>query len=537
MVSGSVAVLFLGLAVVPMILMFEQSLVVDHRFSLQRYQTLFFDGRIISLFTKSVVMALGATILSLMVGLPLAYSLVRTEFFARKLASVFYLIPLFIPPHIHALAWIYFFGEKGAAQLLLSKLFGLSTTTINLYTPAGTAFTLFLAYCPILVVVVMTGLGQIDRRLEEAASFHASPLTVWRKITLPLLAPYLIAGSIFVFILSFFNYGVPSMLRVMSFPVEILTRFSAFYDAGGAVALATPMVLLATLLLLLYKQLFVNKSVISIGGDSTHHRRDERLQNRLAPIYVWIYVLITVVLPLAVLFKEAGSIRIFLAAWRTSATEIITSFGLAIAAATLATIFAYLLGRALEGNTCRKKLLDFLTLLPLAFPAPLFGIGFIHLWNRPATEVVYACSAILVLAYMARFLPFGTRIVSANLAQISPTTREAAYLYQSSACKRLWRIELPLVKRGLVMSWIVIFIFSMGELGATLLLVPPGSGTLSLKIYTLMHYGAGSLVAALSLILVLTSLLTSFLLLRFYDSNEYERKQDRFSNPTAYQTA
>jgi iron(III) transport system permease protein len=92
--------------------------------------------------------------------------------------------------------------------------------------------------------------------------------------------------------------------------------------------------------------------------------------------------------------------------------------------------------------------------------------------------------------------------------------REAACLHQSSRLKRLFRIDLPLVKRGLAICWIIVFIFSMGELGATLLVIPPGAGTLSLKIYTLMHYGAGPLVAALSIILILVSLLFSSILLK-----------------------
>jgi iron(III) transport system permease protein len=147
--------------------------------------------------------------------------------------------------------------------------------------------------------------------------------------------------------------------------------------------------------------------------------------------------------------------------------------------------------------------------LPLAFPATFFGIGLIYTWNFSATQFIYSTSCILVVAYIARFIPFAVRIIAANLGQIHANMLEAAYLAEPSWLRRLWYIHLPLARKGLVICWIIVFIFSMGELGATLLVIPPGMGTISLKIYTLMHYGAGALVAALALILVVINLMVS----------------------------
>jgi iron(III) transport system permease protein len=309
--------------------------------------------------------------------------------------------------------------------------------------------------------------------------------------------------------------AMPSMLRVPSFPVEILAQFSAFYDEAGAAALSAPMVILAILLLLFHHKIMADTSIFTIDGSSRNHRLTSSQLNNLASVYVWGFVLLTVFLPLLALTAEAGSWQSFTVAWKTSAGEIRTSVALAIGAATLATALAYFLACTIADSGKRwQGWLNILTLLPFAFPAPLFGIGLIHLWNRPATQFIYGGSAILVIAYIARFIPFGVRIILANIQQINPSMREAACLHQSSRLKRLFRIDLPLVKRGLAICWIIVFIFSMGELGATLLVIPPGAGTLSLKIYTLMHYGAGPLVAALSIILILVSLLFSSILLK-----------------------
>jgi iron(III) transport system permease protein len=513
-VTGTAFFIFFVIAILPAILMLAGSLVVEHNLSFINYLSLKND-RVLDLFIRSSSIALGATALSLIFGLPLAFSLARTDFKARKFANIGYLIPLFIPPHIHALAWMYLLGDKGAIQLTLMHLLGASSPLTNIYSPAGATVILFLAYCPIFVLTVVTGLTQINTRVEEAASFHATPLGVLRKITLPLLNPYLFSGAIFVFIFSFFNYGVPSMLRVPSFPVEILTRFAALYDEAGAAALSAPMVILAILLLLFHLNLIKHTSIFTIDGASNTNRTPNSHLDTIAPVYVWAFIVCTVLLPLTALSAQAGSLQSYIIAWNTSSGEIQKSILLASASATLATILAYFLARTLADNNTRSgRWLNILTLLPFAIPAPLFGIGLIHLWNRPATQVVYGGYAILIIAYIARFIPFGIRIILANIQQINPSMREAACLHEAGFLKRLLYIELPLVKRGLSICWLVVFIFSMGELGATLLVIPPGAGTLSLKIYTLMHYGAGPLVAALAIILILVSLLFSSLFLK-----------------------
>lgn len=500
---------FAGIAVLPIVLMLAQSLVEDGTVTLQRYWELFSDSRILAVLVRSIAMAGGATLIALLVGIPLAMCLVRTSFAGKRVATLAYLIPLFIPPHIHALAWSFLVGEKG----LLPNLFTQGSPLVDIYCPAGVAAVLALAYFPLLVLTLTTGLSQQDIRLEEAARFHATPLTVWRKITLPLIGPYIITGAVFVFIFAFFNYGVPSVLRVSSFPIEIFARFSAFYDEAGATALSAPLVLVAVLLLLLQRKIMADRSYVAIGNGSRAVAHGTLTRSKTAAWFVWLLLALAIALPVASLICQAGSLKSFQAAWHTSASEIATSLLVSGGAASLATLLAYLLASFMtELSAWRKDTVGLFTLLPFAFPAALFGIGLIHLWNRPQTQFVYGGLTILILAYIACFIPYAIQIIVANLGQIDPAMKEAAWLCSGSRLKRAFIIELPLAKRGLAICWTVVFIFAMGELGATLLVIPPGEGTVSLKIYTLMHYGAGPLVAALSVILIAVNLLVSGLL-------------------------
>lgn len=507
--SLTVLLAFTVIALVPAFLMLGRSIVVDGAISLQNYVSLFSDGRTAALLGRSMAMSLGAALLSLIFGIPLAVCLVKTSFFGKKVASVAYLLPLFIPPHIHALGWSYMLGEKGWLQLLFMSLLNTKQPICNIYSPAGAALILFLAYFPIFVLIVISGLSQVDRRMEETASFNGSPFLVYRKITLPLIRPHIISGMVFVFIFSFFNYGIPSMLRVPTYPVEIFARFSAFYDEASATALSTPLVAIALLLLLYQKKYMEGRSYVTIGTASRSAYQSV-FKSRAAKYFVWSFLVLSVGCPLIALLIQAGSLQSFAVAWKTSYMEIITSVLLATLAATLCTTLGYFLALYLEEQkSWWKDIVNGLSLLPFAFPATLFGIGLIHLWNRSSTQFIYTSSAILIIAYIARFIPFAIRIITAGLNQISPGVKEAAIICRKSRWSRLLRIELPLVKKPLAICWIVIFIFSMGELGATLLVIPPGEGTLSLKIYTLMHYGAAPLVSALALILIGVNLLFS----------------------------
>ncbi len=507
--------LFFVLAVLPAMLMFAKSFIAEGNLSLAHYREVFSEARVFSFLMRSLLMAVGATILSVFIGVTLALLISRFNFRGKGLCRVMYLIPLFIPPHIHAIVWIFLCGENGVVNRFMMHLFDINYSVLPINSVLGSIIILSLSYFPIVVLLTMTGLCGLDRRVEEVAVINKPPLFVMSKITLPLLHPYIVAGAIYVFIFSFFNYGVPAMLRIQSYPGEIFSRFSAFYDEAGAAALSSPVVLLAIFLLFVQNWFMKNKKVVSLNG-GFKEQSVSCPTNKYVAILVYGWLFLSVALPVGVLILQAGSFASYVIALQGSVDQLKTTLLVATLSATCMSVLALFLVSHIESLPARQQQpYEILTFMPFAFPAIFLGIGLIYLWNTPFTQFIYSTMAILVIACIARFIPFAIQIVRAQSQQVDNSLREAAYLCSSGRLRRWFYIEMPLMSKGVITCWLITFFFCTGELGATLLVVTPRHETVSLKIYNLLHYGAGHLVAALALILIFLNVVVSCSLLFF----------------------
>ncbi len=483
-----------------MLVMVGRSLVTGNGFGWQHYQALLADGHCAALLGRSISIAASAACVAMVLGSFQALMLARFRIPGQRFWQLMAVVPLCIPAHVHAVAWICLLGEKG----LLAGIVPLP----DIYRPLGVAFVLSLAYHPLVTLVVFSGLVSMDRRLEEAALQYHRPVAVLRRITLPLVWPHVMAGTVFVFIFAFFDYGVAALLRVHTYPVEIFAQFSALYNEAAATALSLPVIVAALLLLVCQRLWMGGRSYVVIDTGKRKAVRYGLGRMRVPAVAAMVLaVSLSTVLPLAVLAIRAGSWRVV----STTLSQLFLTVFLAAAASSAMVLLSWVLAQVRQASCGRARtILDISFYIPFAMPATVLAIGLIYIWNRPYLQWIYGTAAILVLAYVARFVPFSLQAVQSGLAQVGQSLRQAARLYQGSWVKRSWQIELPLCFPSLAAGWAIGFVLCMGELGATLLLVPPGLGTISLRIYTLMHYGAGQAVAALSLVLVLLNLSGAF---------------------------
>lgn len=461
------------------------------------------SARSLVLLYNTSIIALGTVVTCLFISFPIVSSLKKIPGKRRRFWNFVWILPIFIPSHIIAMVWIAFLGKGGLISKMLS-IFHIATP-FNIFSLGGAIFLLSLCYYPYSVLFILSGALSLDPSLEEAGLLNLSPIKVFIRIILPFLSPYVLAGAILVFVFSATNYSIPALLGIYTYPVEIFSEFSTFLDPERAILSSLPFLSLIIGFVVL-EWLILERCDFTLSFSHGSYRNNPGLKSKsliLAFLFLGSLFVVSIAIPFFWLLKLSGSLETYLLALRTSWHSMSTTLSLAISVATLATIigygFAYFISRS---KTKTASLIDAFSFFPLFVPGVILAIGFIRMWNHSLISFIYGSMSILILAYLSRYLPFSIRCLVPAINQVSLSLEESYMIYQRKWLKRQKQILFPLVKRELALAWFLVFALCLGDLSVTLLLIPPGMETLSLRIYNLMHYGAYKMMAALSVILI-----------------------------------
>lgn len=440
------------------------------------------------LFLRSLVLAGLAGALSTMLGLVAGYAIAGSPVRRQKAMAALLCLPLLIPPFVHALSWI-----------MLGNRLGLSIHGL------GAAVTVLgLSYCPVAALLAWTGFSQQGADVVHAARLGPTRFRAFWRIEVGMIRPHLATAFLLTSLFSFSDYGVPSLFRVVTYPVFVFSQFAAFQDLRSGLLVCWPYVLLALMAAVTWRWLNPRK-LFEVSQRGSLREASPVSWRGNAPwkaAYAGI-VCVTAVLPLLTLLLSAGSWKMYVKALETASGQVWTTLGLAaVAAALMVVLGLWLASSTQRSGPGQASVMDYALLLPVALPGTLFGLGLIFLWNRPSMQVIYGTPLVLIHLYVARFLPFAVFSQASGMAQIHSNLRDAARLATCSRWRRLWRVTLPLAAPAMLVAWALGFVLSAHELTGTLLVVPPGVETLAVRIYSLYHYAVGNLVAALCLILV-----------------------------------
>lgn len=458
------------------------------------------------LLLRSLGVALFAALLATLLGAPYALLCERTQLPAAGLWRFALLLPLGIPPFIHALSWSGPVGalRRGALGPACGEWGTVCAAVADLTAVAAVGAVLALAYFPFVALLTIAGLRGVERGLEETALLSAPPTRVWRRITLPLVLPQVLAGALFVLLFALMDFAVPDVLRLQVYPVEIFVQFSALYDQRAATVLSVPLLCVCLLAVAAIGWLMRGRAFISLDAGGAGHPRIALGRWRGLALAGCAGVLaLSVGVPLLHLLPTAGPPATYLRVLRATGDDVLISAAFAAGAALLTVGLGLALSLSLSGLRRRiAAALDVVTVLPFAMPPILLGIALIQLWNRPATDWLYGTSAMLLLGYLAHFAPFTVRIMRTALTQIAPAELEAAWLHVG-ALRAFWRVLLPQMRNALLAGLFICFVLCLGELGVTLLVTPPGLSPIPIDVYNYLHYGAHDRVAALCVLLLL----------------------------------
>lgn len=519
---GIAVALFVALCVLPIIYMFGVSLTgAGGGLSFDNYRRLLTEPRQRELLANSALLGAGVALLATALGTPLGLLLARAPLPAKRLLRVVLVFPLVVPPYVLALAWILLSGPAG----LLARAAGRDLLSGWTYSLPGAIIVLGLGFYPLSMLATEAAARRVDGRLEEAALLVAPPRGVLRRITLPLVAPTVGAAALVIFVLALSEFGVPGLLRVRVFTTEVFTAFAALYDFGAGVASAAPMLAVALLAGVAVKVIIGERLLAARRG--VHPGLSLPLSGWRVPALLGLalIVFVSVLLPLVALLLEAGGIGRIASAARSSGEAVTNSLLLAAAGATLVVALGLVLGygRA-RARTRFRGLYDLAFLIIFAVPSTVVGVGIIGLWNRPGLPgEIYASPAIIVVAYLARFVPVAALILAAGARQVPASFEEAAEVAGAGWPRTFARIVLPNMRTSLAAAWVVAFIFAFGELGATVLVAPPGESTLPVRVYTLIANTPPSEVAALALTQVVI-LLAPLAFLGFFTRGDVRRE-------------
>lgn len=405
-----------------------------------------------------------------------------------------------VPAYVHALAWL-------PVRTALEARLGPDWATPLAW--LGSCWVLAMAFLPLALLVTLVALESVPRPLTDAAAVLDDDDRAYRRVLLPLAAPLLLVGLALIFLLGLLDYSVPTLYQLNVYAMEVFVAFSQGNEAASAVLVALPLLLLGALLTLTLGRRAA-RIAAAAGARARPAARPLRWGRLLGALQLLAatLVLLQAAVLLFSLLRLTGSPRQALESLRVGGAD--AAYSLAVAALAGGLALPPALAAALWLQNARggwsSRLRWTLAVLPLGLPPALVGIGLIAVYNQPPLRL-HGTDAMPVLAAMARFLPLQALLVYGQLQRQDPGLVDAARIYQPSPLAGWLRIRLPLLLPGLAGAAALGFALALGELGATLVVTPAGRGTLTLRIYNYLHYGASDAVAALCLAMVGLALL------------------------------
>jgi len=453
---------------------------------------------------NSVALVAVVTLASALVGVPLAFLTARTDLPGRRVVTVLVALPLVVPSYIGAFAFVSAFGPRGEFADALAPL-GVESIP-SIYGLLGTALVLTLFTYPYVFLTTRAALLGFDARLVEAArTLNHSRWGAFRRVTLPQIAPGIAAGSLLVALYTLSDFGTPAIMGLDVFTRVIYVEYNAF---GRDFAALLSLQLLAVTAVILAIESRLSRDASAYGGSGRRSGSRMRLGAWTFPAlaYVCVIALLGLVLPIGILlvWLQRGSPAFagggFEFSWVVGWHSVYVSV-LAAGVATLGAVpVAYLAARYRSTLT---TLIDRATYVGFAFPGVVLGLALVYFGSAYA-PALYQTIPLLVFAYVVRFLPQSVGSIRSSVLQVDPKLSEAARTLGRTPTEAFRSVTLPLIAPGVIAGAALVFLTTMKELPATLLLRPTGFDTLVTYIWRVQdagYYGQAA-VPALALVAI-----------------------------------
>lgn len=499
--------------------------------TLANFATLVTEPTLRKPFVLAIGMALAVGVLSCVVATPLAWLVSRTDLPGRRMVRALVTASFVTPPFLGAIAWeILAAPNSGLINVLYRWVGGLQpydAPLVNIYSFGGLVFAIACYTFPYVFTLVANGLDRVPSDLEDASSIlGARAFTTLRRITIPLVLPAMLAGSLIAILQALTMFGSPAILALPAGFHVITTKIWSLFQfppkPGLAAAAALPLLLVTVLLLQGKSWVLGRKGYTVLGGKSGEPRVLRLGRWKWAAIAFALAVLsLTVILPYLALAKTALTRNVsepltwstltlhnfhfvffeFSATRKAMWNTFLLGFSTATIGTGLALICAYMVSRAPVRGA---GVLGMLATAPVAIPGIVLGVGMFLTYSHPQL-MLYGTLWILLIAFLTIEMPAGYQQMSAAFHGIHPELEEASRILGASRLKTLRLITAPLLRTSVIATWCFVFIGTIRELSATILLTTANTKLVSVVIYDLNESGDMGAISVLGIMLLVVS--------------------------------
>lgn len=476
---------------VPLYNIFLESIKVNKEISLINYIDSFKNHGNLKIIFNTLILGFVTSFISLIIGFIFAYITVYIKIKGKGVFDFIALLPIISPPFVVALSTILLFGRNG----IITK--GILGIEHEIYGFHGLVLVQVLSFFPIAYMTLVGLLNNIDPSVEEASrSLGANRFKVFTTVTLPLMVPGMANAFLLVFIQSIADYANPFVIggKFSTIAVKIFQEGIGNYQLGLASALSIILLGISISMFTLQRYYVNSKSYITVTGKASRSREliDTPFATTISSIILFVLsgavIIMYILIPISSFTKIFGidnSLSLYnyteIFKFFNRILPIITTTQLSIVATIIASIFSMVLGFLIvRKKFIGKTFIEFTTMMGLAIPGTIIGIGYALSYNKvyniPFTNftlipTLTGTGFIIIMAFIIRSLPVGTRAAIAALNQIDPSIEEASTILGASSYTTFTKITLPMIRESFLSGLIYSFARSMTLVSTVVFLI------------------------------------------------------------------
>ncbi len=497
-------------------------------FTLKNFGDAYLSPRFFPLLGNSFLYGIGSCILTFLLGTTLAWVYERTNTPFKKIFGVAALVPFIVPGILSTISWILLFMPRiGVINLCTMKALHLDQSPFNIYSLYGMIWAESIHLYPLVFLMMAASFRSMDMALEESSTMSGAGIFgTFCRITLPLMRPAFFSAMLIMFIRAIEAFEVPALIGLPA-GIEVFTSeiYLAIHEYpsnfGLAGALATTLLFFSALGVYFYRRATSKEQRFATVSGKGFRPRLIDLGNFKYVVsgLCIIFFLITIGLPIFILlwssfvpFYEVPSLAaiatlslknyVFVFNFPTTMTAFRNSIFLMLTTATITMLLTSVIAWiAVKSKIRGRGLLDALAFIPIAFPGIVLGVSLLYVYLYLPIPI-YGTIWILVVAYITKYMPYGSRTTSSTIIQIHTELEEASALSGATWAYTFRKITLPLLIPGFMAGWVYIAMVSLRELSTSILLYASGSEVLSIVVFDLWEGGQYPTLCALGIMMI-----------------------------------